>query len=296
VQPIATQGLPGGQDSPATARSIRKADSQAGDTNLLGPEKSPRSSDGSGGFSLRMRQDSAPGHGGRQGSLLDDAIASVPLPAWERPVRGDLIQTEARIGLDSRSTQDTRWRDSGGGTKSSVGEPFTAHIASDGRISFQDRDPIDAHVVRWGKIPMPMVAGKFDVTDAAMAAFGEVLYPYRKLKAMDQTREYRAAMAVRARGESLQSALLRFDRKLKKLWRNSALPAKERRAILFALWDECAEQGPEDVLETAASIRAILVAFVARELPADGSQAFSSAELARLNAERQSSQEFAPYQ
>jgi hypothetical protein len=248
-----------------------------------------------GGFSLAMRPHNRPGQGGRTGSLIDEAIASAALPSGRGPARSDLIVTEPRIGLDSHATRTTRWRDSGGGSMTSVGEPFTADIDSDGTIHFKDNDNVNARIVRWGGIPMPMIAGGFDATDAAMAAFGEVLYPFRKLKAMDQTREFRASLAIRARGKSLQSALRRFRRDLKKLWGDSTMSMKERRAMLFALWDECAEVGPDEVLKTAASIRAMVIRFVVKSLPESSSHAFTPEELTALNAQRQSSQRFAPY-
>ena len=241
-----------------------------------------------------MRTDPT-GLSGRTGSLLDEVIGSIPMPSEKGQSRSDLIATEARIGLDSQATRTTQWRDSGGGSMTSVGEPFTANIASDGTIRFRDHDNVKAKVVRWGGIPMPMIAGGFDATDAAMAAFGEVLYPFRKLKAMDQTRDYRASMALRARGKSLKSALRRFRLDLKKIWGDSELQVEERRAIIFALWDECAEEGPEEVVKTAASIRASVVRFVTRELPAESAHAFTSEELKTLNAQRQSTKLFAPY-
>ncbi len=286
---LAAAAVPG--PDPAFALGTKRGNAP---NELLDPDKAtPETSGGRGNtFSLTMR---GGGEAGRQGSLVDDAIASVLMPSPPSGTRGDLIAGPARIGLDSRPGRVTQWRDTGGGTIGSLGEPFTAHIARDGRIAFSDRAPIDGKVVRWQGIPMPMVVGKFDLTDAAMAAFGDVLYPYRKLKAMDQTREFRAAMAVRARGESLRSALSRFDKVLEKVWRDRSTTAEQRRATLFALWDECAEVGPKDVLKTAASIRAMILSFIARKLPATSREAFRTKELESFNDARQSSQEFAPY-
>ena len=231
----------------------------------------------------------------RRGSLLDDAIAAATVPPTRSGPRTDLLRLPERIGLDSPVGRTTQWRHTGEGGLRSVGEPFTARITSDGRIHFEDRAPVAARLLRWHGIPMPMIVGEFDLTDAAMAAFGEVLYPYRKLRAMDQTRDFRAAMAVRARGESLHSALNRFDDDLAKLWRNRSRSAKEKRALLFALWDECAEEGSDDVIKTATAIRSMIMRFIERKLPRSSKRSYSKAELRTLNTLRQSTLEFSPF-
>lgn len=280
--------------SPYAQQLTRETPSPSG---LLQPDKQPSAPASGSGFSLGMRRSQVPDFDGRQGSLLDDAIASAgPAPTAAPGPRTDLIRTEARIGLDSQSTRVTRWQEGPDGSFEAVGEPFAARIDSDGSIHFKDHDNFKTNMPSVNGVPIPIFTeARFDLTDAAMAAFGDVLYPYRKLKAMDQTREHRAAMSVRARGESLQAALTRFDRDLKKVWRNTSLPAADRRAIIFALWDECAEKGPEEVVETAASIRAIIVSFVVRELPQQSADAFGANELSKLNADRQSTLRFTPY-
>ena len=245
---------------------------------------------GEGGGSLRMRSPAGKGqqpdfYDSRQGSLLDDAVAAAAAPLEATLPGLAQIPTEARIGLDTPSTRITQWRDNKDGSKSSVGEPFTARIASDGRIDLRDHDNLKIHGL----------SGSFDLTDAALAAFGDVLYPYRKLKAMDQTREARAAMGVRARRQSLQSALMRFRRDLDRIWGNTQISAKQRRAILFALWDECAEAGPEEVLKTATAIRKIVIDFVRHKLPQGSPRAFTTSEIDTLNAQRSSKQPFRPY-
>jgi hypothetical protein len=128
-----------------------------------------------------------------------------------------------------------------------------------------------------------------------MMGFGEVLYPYRKLKLMEETREERAAMALAARAEALEAALRGFEGQLQRIWNDPTHSAAERRAILFALWDECAESGPDEIVSTARSIRAIILSFVRRELPRGSALAYGDDELSALNAVRSSRALFAPY-
>lgn len=241
-----------------------------------------------------MRGDSLPRLDPRRGSGLAAAIASADGPPAEGP-RTDLLG-----GPPPRAREGQVWKPSGGGSFRAEGQPFEAEIARDGSIVFRDKPNVDA---RFGRIklseqrtlPLPILAGSFDVTDAVMASFGEVLYPYRKMKLMDQSREQRAAMALRYRDEVLEAALAKYQGRLAKLWKNSQFSLEERKQILFSLWDECAEKGPDSVVSTARSIRALTLDFVRKKLPADHAQAYSKAELASLNRGRQSSARFAPY-
>lgn len=139
------------------------------------------------------------------------------------------------------------------------------------------------------------VDGGFDVTDALMRAAGEDPYYYRKAAFLDRTREQRAKMSAAATTEDLRDSLAELPDFLSELWRYPAWTARERRRILFDLWDECAESGSEQVVRTARTARATIVAFIRRHLGADSADRYPDDELAALNAARRSKERFDPY-
>ncbi|MBL4633162.1 MAG: hypothetical protein JKY56_04775 [Kofleriaceae bacterium] len=145
------------------------------------------------------------------------------------------------------------------------------------------------------KTKMPVLKGRFDLTDAVMASFGEVLYPYRKLKLMDETREARGKMAQAYQAEVLKEALFGYRKRLSEIWRAPNYSVAERKRLLFLLWDECAETGPVAIVTTARAIRATTLHFIRQKLPSDHQQAYSDKELQSLNAKRQSKNRFRPY-
>jgi hypothetical protein len=102
-------------------------------------------------------------------------------------------------------------------------------------------------------------------------------------------------MRVTADAENLRHATATLPRRLRAIWRASRWTHAHRRRLLFDLWDECAETGPDDVLATARTVRATIVAFIHRNLPAGSPHAYPPAELAALNKNRLSHQRFDPY-
>jgi len=69
----------------------------------------------------------------------------------------------------------------------------------------------------------------------------------------------------------------------------------ERKRELFGLWDECTEAGTDDDLEAGMRARARVIAFIREHLPPGSHDAFTSTELAALNRDKQSHEQFAPY-
>lgn len=280
------------RSEPATRRGERQptgpasqSPDRAGDAVRSPGAKSP-------GESLRMRGSSPrvdldPRAGSGLQAAIDGAASSAPAGT----TRNDLLG-----GSSAPAAERSPWRDSGNGTMRATGEPFKASIAADGTIRFQDRPNVQFDGI--GTMPgtfIPALSGRFDVTDAVMASLGEVLYPYRKLKLMDQSREMRAGMAVRAKGQALEVSLAGYPRRLHTLWRDSQYTLAQRKQLLFALWDECAESGDDNVMATARSIRASTLAFIRKVLPAGAPGAYTETELAELNARRQSAAAFEPY-
>jgi hypothetical protein len=66
-----------------------------------------------------------------------------------------------------------------------------------------------------------------------------------------------------------------------------------RKAGLFELWDDCAETGGDEVVAGGTAARALVLGVIRGRLR--GSDAYTTAELAQLNARRRSTAVFAPY-
>lgn len=159
-----------------------------------------------------------------------------------------------------------------------------ADIDEDGSV--RSLQPVAPFAVEKGTV-------RFDVTDAVFAAAGMDPYQSRKRKLLDDTRSDRAQMATTARSRRLRQSLVRTKRMLAELWSRPDLGPEGKRELIFSLWDECAEEGSAEVVASAQAVRATIETFVRRELPRK--QGYSEAELARLNAARQSRATFAPY-
>lgn len=174
-------------------------------------------------------------------------------------------------------------------------DPFRSQASADRQRSGdvhtdgQDGKPQSSNVV-----PVPLIGGGFDVTDALMRRHGQDPYASAKLKALDATRDERAQIGERFRKQELVKASQMMRAAAARAWANSASLADRKRA-LFELWDDCAEDGPPELVEAAARARGFVIGFINARLPAGSDGAFTSEELARLNAHRQSRAAFAPY-
>jgi hypothetical protein len=165
---------------------------------------------------------------------------------------------------------------------------FSAVIGEDGSIRF-----VDGSV---GGGAMPLLAWlSFDATDLVMRAAGEDPYLAEKLHIMDATREER--MVVRRRHDRvvMRRALDDLPAYLDAVWHQTAWSPAIRRRILFALWDETAEQGNQLLVAGGAEARATIERFIARTLPPGSRHAFSAGELAELNRIRTQRRAFTPY-
>ncbi len=199
---------------------------------------------------------------------------------------------------------------------------FTAKVRGDGRVKFKDKANVQVrlalpspknivkHLARWAEDPYgtatadtltienqttPTINGSFALTDAVMRAMDMDPYFKRKQSFMDQTRDRRTKMATAYRSETSRKSIRSIRGSLTRIWTYEEWTANQRREALFQLWDECAEDGPSEVVKTAETIRAAVLGFIKRELPQNSSYAYSADELKSLNAARQSKQSFEPY-
>jgi hypothetical protein len=162
---------------------------------------------------------------------------------------------------------------------------FSARVDRDGHIEFRDR----------GNIQPDGLGLSFDLTDAVLHALGDDPYAYEKMRIMERTRDVRAGMALRDRGDRMREAVVRLPAYLARIWGHDAWTPAQKRRALFALWDEVAEEGDPEMLRGGEAVRAIILAFIARHLPEGGAHAFTADELAAMNRERKSKQRFEPY-
>lgn len=198
---------------------------------------------------------------------------------------------------------------------------FVARTRPDGRVELEDKrnfniklnlpdkrmiaglveswqaDPY-GHAMGESKVAVPtenLISGGFDITDALTRWMGDDPYSAAKLAFLERTREERAQIARKQTAESLQTSVANLRRHVSSIWRRTDMPASERRAILFELWDECAETGSPGELEAARAARATVLGFIRRELPAGSPDAYTADELGALNRARGSTMAFAPY-
>jgi len=187
---------------------------------------------------------------------------------------------------------------------------FTAKIGRDGRIDFTDKPNLSIGVqlptqkqvgkalerwysdpYGWSTVPPPAavvgVGGAFDLTDAYMRANGEDPYRYEKMLVSRATAAARDQMAADERARLRRDGLAELRARLHAIWRSPA-PAPARRARLFALWDEMAEDG--ELAQAGAAARAVVLRFI-RAHVADG---YPPPELDALNARRRSRARFVP--
>lgn len=162
------------------------------------------------------------------------------------------------------------------------GHAFTARIAPDGRVEFEDTG---ATARREGL----GVGGTFDITDRIMRNHGQDPYSSERAWFMAQTRELRDEMTLRARTADDDAALRGLGGRMLRVWRDASRPAHARRAALFRLWDDCADD------EVGRRARAAVERFVRQRLPRGGPDGYTAAELTALNAGRSSPEAFRPY-
>lgn len=142
---------------------------------------------------------------------------------------------------------------------------------------------------------IPIAAGGFDLTDAFMRGRGSDPYASKKLAFLDSTRDERVRIGRQHRSEQLAQVAPVVRANLARVWSATTDP-RQRKQALFEMWDECEETGSEEVVQAAATARALIVAFIRTHVPASGPDAYTAAELAACNRAKRSVAPFAPYQ
>ncbi len=214
------------------------------------------------------------------------------------PRRDGPVRSLGEAGFRPRRNGKLVFRDTAG--------RFKATLSADGRVHFKDlpvaigRDPNTGRV----KMGMPGLA------EGVRAAQGQELYQQEKRRLLEETFELRLRMAVDFAVDKIDRRLASLYRELLEQWGKSDRTDAERRVDLFRRWDECEEglsvrlpgfdgaasSELDDLRRSAGEqARETIERFIRRQLPPGSPQAFTEAELRRLNASRDSKARFSPY-
>jgi hypothetical protein len=168
------------------------------------------------------------------------------------------------------------------------GHVFDAVIARDGTVRFSDRGGIEMDAPSATRPNGLVPSGTFDISDSIESARGNDPYRHERHWFMEQTRELRERLADRADAHDQRRGMARLRGDLRRIWRGRGTD-RQRRARIFQMWDDCAED------EVGRRARAAIIAFVRESLPQGSPGAFTAGELGALNRERLSREPFAPY-
>jgi hypothetical protein len=167
------------------------------------------------------------------------------------------------------------------------GAGVTADVAEDGTIRFRDAKNLGYDARAWN--------GRFDITDAVMRGAGQDPYAPIKQQLADETREQRICMAKAAQNRRQSAALLELSARVKAIAARADLAPRERRQVIFEIWDECTEGPGDSSVDYGGMARAIILSTIREVFPAGGELAYQPAELVAMNRRRTSRERFAPY-
>jgi hypothetical protein len=94
----------------------------------------------------------------------------------------------------------------------------------------------------------------------------------------------------------MERALADLPAYLQAVWAYPGWSPSTRRRVLFALWDEAAEEGNDLIVEGGERARNTIARFIAAKLPPGSPDAFTDKELVALNRARTSRTRFQPYE
>lgn len=211
--------------------------------------------------------------------VLPEALAAPPSPV-ESGALGETPSRELVDNLDGSYSYDETG--------------FSAHVDAEGRVTLRDKPSIRAKLII---TPLFLVvAGTFDATDMLMRWLGQDPYRYQKMMFLERTFEERARMRARHTRVTMERAIRELPAYLDRIWTYDRWPPELRRRVLFALWDECAEDGNSLMVAGGAHARAVIEAYIRSNLGPGSPGAFDREEMARLNEMRTSRARFAPYE
>jgi hypothetical protein len=213
--------------------------------------------------------------GGLRAAPRDSPVAGAPGAfLGPLPTAGGRKDSEAKLPYPLVSRPN--------GTLTYDSPQFSAAVAADGTVTFHD------HRVRYS--PRDTLLS-FDLSDdfACELAHG-TLYPHEKANFLAATFRRRTTMAAKAYSVQTRRALEDIPRRLDALWADTRYRRRERRRVIFLLWEE-------DDTSTAEGRSAdkIIESWIREHLPLGSSDAYGKAELDTISRERAGRRPFRPY-
>jgi hypothetical protein len=159
---------------------------------------------------------------------------------------------------------------------------FSAVVAPDGTVTFHDLR-IDYSARK--------AAFSFDLSDEFVREFGHgTSNPYAKADFLAATFKRRTAMAAEVNSRQMRAARTALPLQLDALWGDTRYRRRERRRIVFLLWQEV-DKSSADGRSTAAAIEA----WIRKRLPRGSADAYNDQELDAYSHERRGEPAFNPY-
>lgn len=159
---------------------------------------------------------------------------------------------------------------------------FSAVVAPDGTVAFHDRRI--SYSAR-------KAAFSFDLSDEFVREFARgTSYPYLKANFLAATFQRRTEMAAALNSRQMRAARAELPRQLDALWDDTRYRRRERRRIVFLLWQEL-DRSSADGRSTATTIEA----WIRRRLPRGSPEAYNDQELDAYSHERRGASAFNPY-
>lgn len=218
--------------------------------------------------------------GAQENAAFDKAEARLHNRGWVANATGEEL-TAARFDRAAarQAKREVELVEQKDGTYTSDKTTFKATVARDGTVAIKDKG-------NWQQ--KGLLSAEFDVTDAFMRNHGQDPYASAKREYLDRTRDQRVEIGKRYRTEQLGQSAQYMAQNLARLWATTNDAAK-RKSELFALWDECAETGDDELVVGGQQARLLLINWVhAKHV------VFTEAELAAFNKQRKSKATFAP--
>ncbi|HTB60605.1 MAG TPA: hypothetical protein VLC06_22200 [Polyangia bacterium] len=159
---------------------------------------------------------------------------------------------------------------------------FSAEVAPDGTVTFHDRR-IDYSARR--------SAFSFDLSDEFVREFAHgTSYPYAKANFLAATFKRRTAMAAEVNSRQMRAARTALPLQLDALWDDTRYRRRERRRIVFLLWQEVDKSSAD-----GRSVAATIEVWIRRRLPRGSADAYNDQELDAYSHERRGDPVFDPY-
>ncbi len=200
-------------------------------------------------------------------------------------------EIEQRLGADLRAHAMTkthtarepfRLRRRPDGSQVWEGPRLTGVIRTDGSVEFNDRPNVQTNGIS--------TSGTFDATEAIMGAAGQDPLRAEREYFMRQTEDVRARLEAEHRRRQMDAGLQSLRGRLARVWATTERSTAARRRRIFGIWDETDEDDGG-----GRRARQIIIAFIRENLPAGSEDAYTDEEIRRLNAARESREEFRPY-